>query len=171
MQNSTPKTSKNCVQIGPQKRPQKRCKTHLIFDPGRFSRENPLGDPKTEQKSTQNDPQIGAKMDQKCTWKKIENKCQNRPNPSQICGFERFPPPPKRPPKTSKKDPQKDTFLAPQTWISNDFAWTPPFEQVWVPKRFQNKSKIGSKMDAKTELEKASKKYMKKSPKRRPKKG
>ena len=62
MQNSTPKTSQNGDKIGPQKRPQKRCKTHLIFDPGRFGRENPLGDPKMEQKSTQNDPQIGAKI-------------------------------------------------------------------------------------------------------------
>ena len=48
--------------MDPKNDPKNNANTHLIFDPGRFSRENPLGDPKMEQKSKQNDPQIGAKI-------------------------------------------------------------------------------------------------------------
>ena len=138
MQNSIPKTSQNLIQIGSKKRPQKRCKTHLFFDPGRFSRENPLGDPKMEQKSKQNDPQIGTKMGSRSApGKKSKINAKTVKIHSKYVDLNDFHPPQKAPENRLKRTSKRHLSGSPNLDF-DDFAWTPPFCVVWAAKRSQN---------------------------------
>ena len=115
MQNSIPKSSKNGIKIGRQKRPQKRCKTHRIFDPGRFGRENPLGDPKMVQKSKQKHPQIGTKMGtRRAPGKKSKINAKTVKIHRKYVDLSDFHPPQKDPEKRPKRTLKKTPFWLPK---------------------------------------------------------
>ena len=158
-QNSTPKTSQNRVQIGPQKRPQKLCKSHLIFDPGRFGRENPLGDPKMDQKSTQNDHQIGAKIGTRSApGKKSKINAKIVKIHRKYVDLNDFQPPQKAPRKRRKLTLKKAPFRLPKLGFRTISLGPPLF--VWFGHR--NDPKIDRTSDPKWTPKLVSKRRQKK---------
>ena len=165
-QNSTPKTSQNRVQIGPQKRPQKLCKSHLIFDPGRFGRENPLGDPKMDQKSTQNDHQIGAKIGTRSApGKKSKINAKIVKIHRKYVDLNDFQPPQKAPRKRRKLTLKKAPFRLPKLGFRTISLGPPLF--VWFGHR--NDPKIDRTSDPKWTPKLVSKRRQKKMRKSDPK--
>ena len=169
MQNSTPKTSQNLIQIGSKKRPQKRCKTHLFFDPGRFSRENPLGDPKMEQTSKQNDSQIGTKMGTKSApGKKSKINAKTVKIHGKYVDLDDFHPP-RKIQKNDQNGPSKRHLSGSPNLDLDRFRLDPPFlcglGSETVPKLIENLFQNGHQNGSK----KTSKKITKKRPKRHPK--
>ena len=166
MQNSTPKTSQNLIQIGHQKRPQKRCKTHIFFDPGRFSRENPLGDPKMEQKSKQNDPQIGTKMGTRSApGKKSKINAKTFKIHCKYVELSDFHPPQKDLEKRSKRTLKKTPFWLPKPGFRPISLGPPLF--VWFG--HPNGAKIERKSDPKWTPKRSSKRRQKNKRKSDPK--
>ena len=160
MQNSIPKSYQNGVQIGFQKRPQKRCKTHLFFDPGRFSRENPLGDPKMVQKSKQKHPQIGTKMGTRSApGKKSKINAKTVKIHRKYVDLNDFQPPQKAPEKRLKRTIKKTPFWLPKPGFRPISLGPPLF--VWFG--HGNGPKIDRKSVQKWTPKRTSKRHQKKS--------